>query len=246
MNAWASAVASVCTEPDSAAVHLRVSFPCEPAVGNAHQAVSDALVAHHELSVEQVANTIFPWSLYRSQAADPAALLYENWNYARRINARRNGRAITYFDRLTHYPGKDGTFNQLEHQILKLRSELSGRSTFRSIYELGLTGEAELRFMAPDVDRPRRSFPCLSHISLTVAKGALNLMAQYRYQYLLRKALGNYLGLSRLLTFIANEVDISPGLVTVNSAYARVDKESLGGIRKWERIARSVRTSHGE
>ena len=78
-----------------------------------------------------------------------------------------------------------------------------------------------------------RSFPCLSPVSPTVFDGETHLMAKYRYQYLVRKGVGNYLGLSRPLDFFASKIDLVAGQVTVNAAYARVDGEGLGGVIHW-------------
>jgi len=63
-------------------------------------------------------------------------------------------------------------------------------------------------------------FPCLSHISLTLVRGRLNMTAVYRNQAFITRAYGNYLGLSRLLCFLATETATSPGEIEVVATHA--------------------------
>jgi thymidylate synthase len=242
LEAWAAALHYLISLQDRSTVHLAVGFTATDVLDKDAQLVSDTLKMHGHLTVEQIADTIFPYSLYRASAPDPAVLLYENWEFARRVNKRKPGRSITYFDRLTHYPGANGEFNQLDEAVNRLKRELSNRSSFRAVTEIGFAGEVDLRIMAPGTDHPRRGFPCLSHISVTVDDHKLHLAAQYRSQDFVLKALGNYLGLSRLLTFIASEVGLPTGDVFVTAAHARADVEEAGGKRRWSGVVDMLET----
>ncbi|MGH3868354.1 MAG: hypothetical protein ACRDQ4_19985 [Pseudonocardiaceae bacterium] len=75
------------------------------------------------------------------------------------------------------------------------------------------------------------SFPCLSHISLTLDEGQLHLHATYRNQSFITRALGNYLGLTRLLGFLANEVGTEVGEVHCTATHADLELRAFGGRR---------------
>jgi hypothetical protein len=66
-------------------------------------------------------------------------------------------------------------------------------------------------------------FPCLSHISLTLVRGQLNMTAVYRNQAFITRAYGNYLGLARLLDFLATETDTRAGEIEVVASHADAD-----------------------
>jgi len=55
------------------------------------------------------------------------------------------------------------------------------------------------------------------------------LTAMYRYHYYIEKALGNLLGLSQLLFFVAKETGLGVGPLVCLSTYAVLDTE--GGWR---------------
>ena len=82
-------------------------------------------------------------------------------------------------------------------------------------------------------------FPCLSHISLTLYKGRLNMTALYRNQHFIRKAYGNYLGLSRLLRFICREVGCEAGALVCVAAHA--DAELGNGKRDINKLVLDCR-----
>ena len=76
-------------------------------------------------------------------------------------------------------------------------------------------------------DRRTRSFPCLTHIDLTLHRGRLHAMAVYRHQYLIEKAYGNLLGLSWLLQFLCQQTGYTMGELVVHATLA----DSQGGPR---------------
>ena len=106
----------------------------------------------------------------------------------------------------------DGSFNQLAFFIDRLRKQ-SKKGHLSSAYELGVSHpiDGELRVQAPWIDKRTMWFPCLSHISLTLDEGVVNMTATYRNQTFVSRAYGNYVGLSRLLRFIAKESGTEAG-----------------------------------
>ncbi len=127
--------------------------------------------------------------------------------------------------------------NQLERIITRLQRNLTRINPLSSIYELSVGGSedypsqentADIKIRRPDKDTGIMGFPCLSHISLVLSKGRLNMTALYRNQHFIRKAYGNYLGLSRLLRFICREVGCEPGTLVCIAAHADAELSKRG------------------
>jgi hypothetical protein len=235
-EAWLGAM-ELMAEGDGKGVNLAVAFPGSDE-GNAQlEAELDDFLAEKDVKhgIETVANTIFPAALYHPHlGTDAAPRLYENFEMSMRIHTRTGGEKETYFNRLVAYPvadgtaddldkrlRKDGRFNQLQFFVERLAKQVKqGHSS--SSYELGVSHpmDGELRVQAPFTDKSMWSFPCLSHISLTLVDGAVHMCATYRNQTFITRAYGNYVGLARLLRFIANESSIEAGEVMVTASHA--------------------------
>ncbi|NOJ40563.1 hypothetical protein [Bradyrhizobium australiense] len=123
----------------------------------------------------------------------------------------------TYFQRLMSL---DGSENQIERAIRVLNSWT-------------VRGETAIvmHTSSPAVDGLRkRGSPCLQYIEIIWNKGdVLDLVAVYRNHDFLNKALGNFIGLGRLLSFIANEGRKHPGRVICHSVHAYVDQVAKFG-----------------
>jgi hypothetical protein len=119
----------------------------------------------------------------------------------------------TYFNRLVNYTGtkqtESGTTLQEVNQlatVIKFCKDAAQRNThFR---ESGL--QMAIFDPAKDLTASARSnFPCLHQIGLSFdSSGALQLSAFYPTQFVVERALGNYLGLCQLGLFIASELGI--------------------------------------
>lgn len=192
--------------------------------------------------VTTVANTIFPQALYQPQRGSEArAFLYQRYEQsfavAKRYQPNRYG---TYFRRMVSWQTGQKKVNQLEAIINRLCRGLSRPNPLSSAYEIGISDvietdvgapeTGEIRIYQPDYDDGRlMGFPCLSHISLTLFKRRLHLTALYRNQYFIHKAYGNYVGLSRLLRFLCQEIGCEPGELTCVASHA--DAELTMGKR---------------
>jgi hypothetical protein len=229
-DAWLQGLELLVDRPSGKAVNLNVAFPSAAQDALPIRIELDSFLVEHELrsidgellSVETVANTIFPEALYHPDlGVDAAPRLYENYELSMRIHRRRKWDKDTYFNRLMAYPVADGQWNQLDYYVKRLRTQ---RATLRrsSSYELGVSHplDAELRIQAPFKDKRMGSFPCLSHISLTLAEDQVHMTATYRNQTFISRAYGNYLGLTRLLRFISAETGAQPGEIQVAATHA--------------------------
>lgn len=202
--------------------------------------VDAAMVANmNDLTIETVASTIFPQGLYTRYGRPD---LYGH--YQRVIDrARRAGTWGTYFDRMTRRTSPDGrAVNPLETLVEKLRTAASPKGrTYQSVFELCPTNPAtelvevemgeELATYEPTHDANfLRGGPCLSHLSFKITgRTHVDLTAIYRSHHYCSRALGNLIGLSRLLRFAAQEANLSIGTLSCLSTHAELDLGSWGG-----------------
>ena len=215
--------------------------------GSEDEAIRDmldlALDEAGDQGVETVAGTIFPNPLYQSpgfswwpnlngqavRELDAAAHnLYERYVGMLPTLLRFPGNSRgTYFARMISWPGKKaGGTNQLDLRISRIRSEFAnGRRTNNTLnIDIGadaLESEplAGVQVYSP-TDQRTRGFPCLVHIDLTLVDGTLHCTAVYRHQYLITKAYGNLVGLSRLMHFLCEQTGAACGELVVHATLA--------------------------
>jgi len=190
--------------------------------------------------ISTVANTIFPQSLYVERLGiDAETHLYEMERRSRPVTRRRNSRG-NYFERMVAWPGADGqTFNQLDQAITRLRRLREAGHQRGNQFEVGLATPADeaiaMPVAVPGRDRQTIGFPCLSHVSLSLQKGVVHMSALYRNHEFLERAYGNYVGLGRLLRFVAHQSGWPVGELTCVSAsvtLGRFSKRSLNDLLK--------------
>jgi hypothetical protein len=250
-EAWLLSLERTATAPDGRAVHV-VSTVTEPGleIDAVRRVLDDALETASSQSVQTVAETIFPISLYpdpgidwspalppaEREALDRAAeSLYSAYvgmlELLRTVGANKSG---TYFSRMITWPGKkSGGVNQLAARIERLRAEhIAGRQTHNALdIDLAadaLADEEDVRGIQvyAATDRRVRSFPCLTHIDLTLYQGRLHATAVYRHQYLIDKAYGNLLGLSWLMQFLCQQTGYDLGELVVHATLADTQNRS--------------------
>lgn len=160
--------------------------------------------------LRKVIRTIFPYILWRQ--CETRTDLYQR--YMRIYNASRNRSWGTYFQRLIDFKiqqrGGNG-INQLENVIQKIIS-----------WPVRSKTALKMHISSPvlDVLRPRNG-PCLQYLQFHVGD-TLSMTAIYRNHDFTNKALGNYIGLGRLLDFVASEVGKAPGKLTCFSIHAEI------------------------
>lgn len=199
--------------------------------------VGDWRRANHN-SVERVstvANTLFPSAWYVPERLGPTAAehLYDLERSTRPVTRRRNRRG-TYFERMVAWPGSGNReFNQLAQVIDRVRSARERGHQRGHEYEVGLTTPADeiaAPVLVPGKDRSTQGFPCLSHLSFSLLDGVVHLLAVYRSHDFISRAYGNYLGLGRVLQFVAQESGVSAGELTCVSASATAEITRGGGF----------------
>lgn len=177
---------------------------------------NELLIRMDYQSVETVSNTIFPYGMWKK--SDNRSNFYERfikvYPILRKISANSKG---TYFGRLVQWSyGTDKCFNQIENSINKLEREKNNGRGIRVMYEMSIYD--------PALDNNNQmGFPCMSFMSIKVRNGFVDLTAIYRNQFFVQKAYGNFLGLGRLLEFIANESGYNVGKLTCIATHADLE-----------------------
>lgn len=267
-EAWLLSVERTAEADDGRAVHV-ISTVTEPGteISSIRRVLDEALDAAGAQSVDTVAETIFPASLYPDPGLDwspelptaecavldaAAQTLYDAYigmfPLLRTVIANKSG---TYFSRMISWPGKEaGGVNQLAARIDRLRGEqLAGRRTHNAldmdVAADALADEQDLRGLQvyAATDRRIRSFPCLTHVDLTLYRGRLHATAVYRHQYLFHKAYGNLLGLSWLMQFLCQQTGHELGELVVHATLA--DTQGRSRALTLARDARAALQSDG-
>ena len=244
-EAWLLSLERTADAAGGRAVHV-VSTVTEPGteILSVRRVLDGALNGYGAQSVDTVAETIFPASLYPDPGVDwspylsvakrgmldaAAEGLYEAYAgmlpMLRTINANKSG---TYFSRMITWPGKEaGGVNQLAARVEHLRAQHVAGNRTNNTLDMDAAADAQadeedlrgVQVYAP-TDRRTRGFPCLTHIDLTLYRGRLHMTAVYRHQYLIDKAYGNLLGLSWLMQFLCQQSGHDLGELVVHATLA--------------------------
>ena len=188
---------------------------------------------HRALSVSTVANTMFPEALWNPAA--PRATLYAT--YAKMLprlkRDTRNPNGL-YFERLIAYGSGPEDGNQLEFMI-------------RAFNEFGVKRKSAFQapIVKPETDstnEPYSGFPCLQQIAVlpSATKGTLAITGFYGTQYLLERAYGNFVGLSRIGRFLAHEMGLKLVRVTCVAGHATAGNIGKDRGRKLVAAARAA------
>jgi len=165
-------------------------------------------------SVFDVANTIFPRG--RGHENDTAAAFLHHYGATyHRSHSRKPTAWGTYFQRMLTF-GEGG-----KNQLLKTIDCMNDwKAKPRAAFGLHLSGA--------HLDNPRPlGAPCWQYGQfIRTDDSVLSLSVMYRSHDYFQKALGNFLGLSRLLCFVCHHTKQSAGTLTCLSTYAH-----LGGKR---------------
>ncbi|MDG4750275.1 hypothetical protein O7630_04940 [Micromonospora sp. WMMD718] len=233
-TAWLSAAAQLDAQPRREAFHAVVHID-DPVAENpeTRTAVDEILRSGNLQTIETVANTIFPAGIAAS--SQNHAELVERYLRILPVLRRfpKNERGATYFSRLIHYPTKNGPFDQIGAVIDRVGIERRTPGPRRARYEVGIAGGDDsqttaTQIYAPGTDNSPMAFPCLSHCSFQFdTTERLHLLATYRSQYLLERGYGNYLGLGRLLAYVAQQTNLQVGQLTVVAGLVRLENPIL-------------------
>lgn len=202
-------------------------------------AVNPALRAHSALSIETVAGTIFPQGQYLRHGPDAFA---ERFLKIMKRAKKRNTWG-TYAMRLLERSGRQAgsKFNPLAQVVAKLKRASTEGHPYQSVYELSPHVAEDLDETPYEIACELPTFdaaldgakvgnmPCLSHLTFKmVSRTHVELTAIYRSHYYASRALGNLVGLSHLLSYVAKQSGLQVGRLTCISTHAVLDADALG------------------
>ncbi|MFI6513292.1 hypothetical protein ACIBCT_37300 [Streptosporangium sp. NPDC050855] len=235
--AWAAACRAldVKTNPGQKGFHTVVRIANAAAEDPQVRAQFDQVRDKHGYApIETVANTLFPAGL-AATCSSPEELVHRYQQmYEPLMRIDPQNRSGTYFGRIVAYPGKKGPVDQLTTLIARIRLQTSGRGPMSAAYEMDVVhphdtepeeGTWSTSVHVAGTDNKYRGFPCLSHCSFQLDRAhTLHAVALYRSHYMVARAYGNYLGLGRLLAYLAQQAKVHPGSLTVIAGHAQIEK----------------------
>lgn len=176
------------------------------------------LTKHCKGPTATVAATIFPANLYKRHGTKG---VYEVYPQIYETITTQWG---TYAMRMIQRQGTNGAYSPLSDLVEKIRTHRN-TTRIRSIYEIGTLVAGDLPIYDPDSDRTLpMGQPCLSHLTFKIiGENLLSLTVLYRSHYYVERVLGNFIGLSQLLAFVAKETDLEGGPLVCHSSYAKLE-----------------------
>ncbi|HAA26435.1 MAG TPA: thymidylate synthase [Cyanobacteria bacterium UBA8553] len=197
--------------------------------------LDNCLAAEGDQEVETVANTIFPYSLWRRSKYERKELFERYINILPRIKAVKphKNRLGVYFERLIAFGSDSHNVNQLEFIISQYQANPSFR---KSMFQASIFDPRKDHIGSAQIP-----FPCLQHVSFVPQGSTLTMNAFYATQQLLNKAYGNYLGLCRLGNFMAHEMGLTFSRMNCFVGVAKLEKIGKKTIGKTSPILDPVK-----
>jgi len=227
-EAWLQAAGRLLEAPDLELYNLIVEIEKPCVINPKDKEIEDWLNQHLKqkklYTINTVAETIFPASEYKRYQEDGVFNVYPDRVFPTLRKWGANNRGTYAMRILRGINSKGEKTRPLENVIdqLKKQTAPNGRG-IRMCYEIALSQPCDISISQND--RNVKAFPCLSHLSFKLSKDrkVVHLTALYRSQYYFEKALGNFLGLARLLSFVAKQVGLEPGSIVCHATYAKLD-----------------------
>lgn len=223
VQGWLAAASAV--QANGGEAHNVVIDIADPIAETATDAVIirevDAFLrSHRRNTLSGVANTIFPQSILDRHGPETFYGVYRETVLPRMKQMTRDwGR---YFDRLTAWKKLEGSnvkmINPLDDLIHFMKAQVaSQKRTYRNAFEMTIYD--------PTRDAGKvANRQCLSFLSFKLTdENQLLLTVLYRNHHYIARALGNFIGLGRLMAFVASETGASMGSLTSISTHAEID-----------------------
>jgi thymidylate synthase len=223
VSVWKTAFRSLVTDGNRFNLVLHVEHPLVQS--------ADELMALDPHSVDSkarplfdVANTIFPARSARWDSPVGEFVRYYGIAYERLLKKGVRSWGC-YFKRLISFG--DDKIDQLDLII-------RGLGTWGHAHKAAFV----VHFSSSTSDKPRpQGAPCLQYVQFSVSAGnVLSLTAVYRSHDYFYKTLGNLVGLSRLLEYVAVKTKHEVGTLTCLSTYAFVDASARNVAALSERV----------
>jgi len=241
--AWVQIMEHLFTEPDGKCFHLVTSIADPQVEYKEFTRIVDALAkATGVISTMENANAIWPHVL-APPGQDFAKTMKRMKEFAAPLIKEANSRhADSYLERLVAWRSKEGGARvpQLEKIIERMKNEVGNSAPKSSAYDLAI--------FSAGLDPGYMSFPCLSHLSfkLDISNQKIRLAALYRNHHFISHGYGNFVGLGRLMRFVAGQVGLGVGGLLCVSTHADAElQRGKGRIKESVAEARAFLDENG-
>ncbi|MCI0723921.1 MAG: hypothetical protein L0338_33930 [Acidobacteria bacterium] len=240
-DAWTQIMDHLLEQPNGKSFHLVTTIADPITEVRAVTKVVDALAGQADtMSTMENANAIWPYVLARPGEKIGATMERIKKFGVPVIKAANNNRKDSYVERVVAWRSRDDgeRVPQLENMISRMRSESGNAAPKTSAYEIAI--------FSPGLDAGYMGFPCLSHLSfkLDSERQRIYLTALYRNHHFVTHGYGNFLGLGRLMKFVADQVGYSVGEFVSVSTHADAELH-LGKARIVNHVEEAKRVLAG-
>lgn len=219
LTAWRDACSFIINNGNGFNLIVQIDSPLSYTNLQLTEIINSGIISNRILS--DVVNTIFPWKLKSRNVNltnEEFYNLHEQLYYrGKTLHPRNNGLWGNYFLRFTRFG--NSKINQLQNIINAINSR---NNQYAACYMMHVS--------SADTDSNTRNIgnPCLQYVQFGQDGNTLNLTAVYRNHDFLRKALGNYIGLSKLLEFVCIQTGRNIGTFACHSIhYFLEDKRNV-------------------
>jgi hypothetical protein len=184
-------------------------------------ALDQKLVQLTHRNCEDIAGTIFPYSLWNPSLKDEGEHVYARYaNIWPRLKKRSPSNARgNYFQRLVDFEDEAETNGRSTNQLKTIVANYK-KTHRRSALQATIFDPQ--RDLAP---KPMQGFPCLQQVAFSPTKKGLIVTGFYVLQYVFERGYGNYLGLCRLGAFMAQQLDMPLLKVVTMLSFAKYANE---------------------
>ena len=213
VEAWKAAAALLLEDGDRFNLNVHVADPATSNEAEVARFCHRRVAPDISKSVFDVANTIFPAT--GPLHSGDLNRFFSHYQKVYERGQRRHRQAWgTYFLRLVSFGAAK------ENQLRKI---INGLTTWKSRPRAAFV----VHLSSAEVDNPRHmGAPCWQYAQfIRNGDDVLSLSAVYRSHDYFQKALGNFVGLTRLLRFICAHSGMTPGTLTCLSTYASLQNE---------------------
>lgn len=206
-TAWVAAIRTLAQAPGHKLSDLIVGIENPREEVPAIRAQADAL--NKRWSIETTANMVFPRT-YAVNGPSPERLAERYARIQQRLRHTPANRLGTYFGQLVSYRSTP-TAQPVNQLAIAVHNARTGRR-MENVYDMII--------QVPGYNSRPRGFHCLAYLNFKIEQGRLLLTAHYRNHWFIDRAYGNYLGLGRLQSYLAGQMDLRPGSLLCISGHA--------------------------
>lgn len=210
LTAWKAATSYMLSNGDGFNLIVHIVNPLEFTAEELSEVFNNGLIRKVEL--QNVINTIFPNKLYEKYLSKSIADFYDHheklYNRGKSMHSKNRNRWGNYFLRFTRFGFNKK--NQLQNIIESINRNHKSFAAAYYIHTSSVDYDSNIKM---------RGNPCLQYLQFGVCDDQINLTAVYRNHDFYNKALGNYIGLSKLLEFVCEKTNKKIGSFTCHSIH---------------------------